>query len=217
MRENFNPFAYVFWMSFLSWTWIGLSSFYVLYLGYECQQAIKIKIMSVLLPLSLVPFLSFLKHDNKNIQVGGCQDSARDAPRQFTLPRKSRLRGRFFTNFVSTAAAVRNCSSPETSLKMTEIFIVELATGGWAGGLWLQLLYDLLQFSKSFGPRGYGFGGGAGVLSTENGAGGAVRSSVTPASPPSGRRCQWFSLVPWFKNEDGTGRRRRRDQKISRG
>ena len=102
----------------------------MLYLGYECQQAIKIKIMSVLLPLSLVPFLSFLKHDNKNIQVGGCQDSALDAPRQFTLPRKSRLRGRFFTNFVSTAAAVRNCSSPETSLKMTEIFIVELATGG---------------------------------------------------------------------------------------
>ena len=37
----------------------------MLYLGYECQQAIKIKIMSVLLPPSLVPFLSFPKHENK--------------------------------------------------------------------------------------------------------------------------------------------------------
>ena len=103
----------------------------MLYLGYECQHAIKIKIMSVLLPPSLVPFPFFPKHDNiKDIQDPGCREFAPDAPRQFTLPRKSRPRGKFFTNFVSIAAAVRNCSSQETSLKMTEISIVELATGG---------------------------------------------------------------------------------------
>jgi len=35
----------------------------------------------------------------------------------------------FSTNFVLTAAAVRNCLSQETSLKMTEIFIVKLVMG----------------------------------------------------------------------------------------
>ena len=36
----------------LSWTWIGLISFYVFYLGYECQQAIKIKVMSIFILLT---------------------------------------------------------------------------------------------------------------------------------------------------------------------
>ena len=117
-------------------------------------------------------FLLFQIRTEQDNTAEQCPAFVRDARRTCTLPRRWKVWATSTTSSASVVPPVGSCLTPGPSLSTTTRCSATPATGlPTLLGSVKQLIIFSIFFRKNFGPKGYGFGGGAGTLSMDDGKG----------------------------------------------